>query len=115
MLKRKRQEMGEIVFVDDSGLESKVAIGASETVLQAAVDGAIDLANSCEGMGSCGTCRVFVLSSATPLEPRNDVESERASDLAFAENERLACQIRPQAGMRLQIPSAHKMDSHKSK
>ena len=67
----------------------------------------IELNHSCGGMGTCGTCRVRILSSLEslgPLEPRNEIEIEMANDRGFAENERLACQLAIVNGLKFRIP-----------
>lgn len=62
------------------------------TVLEALVRENIDIDHSCGGMGSCGTCRIFVASGANNLSARSEIELEMAQDRGFADDERLACQ-----------------------
>jgi len=52
----------------------------------------LEVSHACGGMGSCGTCRVRILSEVT-LPPRNDLEEERAQELGFSEETRLSCQL----------------------
>jgi 2Fe-2S ferredoxin len=75
------------------------------TVLEAALSGGVDLAHSCGGMGSCGTCRVIVLEpSSCEIAPRNEIEQEMAEDRGFRAEERLACQIFACRDLKVQIP-----------
>jgi 2Fe-2S ferredoxin len=64
----------------------------------------IDIDHSCGGMGSCGTCRIIVQSDLETLPERNEIEQERANDLNFENNERLACQLCPQNNLKIKIP-----------
>ena len=76
-----------------------------ETILDAILDAGLELDNSCGGMGTCGTCRVFVEKGLELLTQRNDPESEIATDRKFLENERLACQNFAQNGMVIRKPT----------
>ena len=64
----------------------------------------LPLSHSCEGMGSCGTCRVFILSGLENLPPRNDIEQEMARDRGFKAHERLACQLTPRESLSFKLP-----------
>lgn len=73
------------------------------TVLELLLNNNIDIDHSCGGMGSCGTCRIIV-SSEMPLPERNEIEAERADDLGFKKEERLACQLCPIQNLKIKIP-----------
>ncbi|NQY99664.1 MAG: (2Fe-2S)-binding protein [Bdellovibrionales bacterium] len=77
-------------------------MGGKETVLDVALSNKLDIGHTCEGMGSCTTCRVFVLDG--DAGPRTEIEQERADERGFADNERLACQIKPIEGLKLKLP-----------
>lgn len=81
-----------------------IEIGNCSTVLDVALSGEIEIGHSCGGMGSCGTCQVVVTSELAALSPRSDVEIEMAENRGFKEHERLACQLTPAAGLKVQIP-----------
>jgi 2Fe-2S ferredoxin len=81
-----------------------VTIGTAGSVLDVALGGDVAIGHSCGGMGSCGTCRVMVVKSEQPLPPRSELETVMAEDRGFQEQERLACQLPPQAGMVIAIP-----------
>lgn len=97
--KKKRPDSGEVVF---EPIHKSAIIGDSENLLQVALSNKIELAHTCEGMGSCTTCRVYVMEGA--MSPRTEVEQERASERGFKEHERLACQLKPEDGMVVKIP-----------
>jgi len=75
------------------------------TVLDVALGNKIDLNHSCGGMGSCTTCRVFVVKAPQGEPPKTAVEKEQVKERNFKENERLACQLRPTPGMVIWIPT----------
>ncbi len=70
-----------------------------ESLLEVALNNKVDIAHSCGGMGTCGTCRVEIESSIIELPERNEIEQEMANDRSFTPELRLACQLTPQAGL----------------
>ena len=74
------------------------------SILEVAIDNDIPLNHSCGGMGSCTTCRIFVIQGAETLGPRNEIESEHAQMRGYEFNERLSCQTEAKAGIICQIP-----------
>ncbi len=83
-------------------MHKSAIIGNSETLLQVALSNKVGLSHTCEGMGSCTTCRVFVLEGE--MSKRTEVERERAIERSFKDNERLACQLKPVDGMVVNVP-----------
>lgn len=79
-----------------------------QSILDVALRGGIEVDHTCGGHGTCGTCRVEVLEGLQNLPARSDIELEMAQDRGFSENERLACQIPPVAGLSLRIPRTPK-------
>jgi len=90
-------------------LPGEIVVQASqtETILEALTEAGIEMDNSCGGMGTCGTCRVFVEKGLEKLGPRNDPEAELAQDRKFAENERLTCQNFVKDGLVLRKPESY--------
>jgi len=76
------------------------------TLLQGLLDAGVEISHSCGGNGTCGTCRVEVLSDPNQLKPRNDIEAEMAEDRGFERSERLACQLQVACDFKIKIPSA---------
>lgn len=76
------------VFPDDK----IVSASHDESILQAVLRAKIDLDHSCGGMGTCGTCRIFVNSGLERFAERGELEQEIALDREFCPEERLACQ-----------------------
>lgn len=75
-----------------------------QSVLDIAIRMKIPLNHTCGGNATCGTCRVFVVQGLENLPPRNELEQEMAEDRGFQENERLACQLEPIAGLIVEVP-----------
>jgi len=88
--------------------EKAIEIKDQRTVLEMALSGGVELNHSCGGMGSCGTCRVEVLSPLSDLAPRTELELEMAEERGFAPEERLACQLTPKKGLSVWVPDQRK-------
>lgn len=86
-----------VVFLPE-GRELEFVTG--ETVLEIAEAHRLGLAHSCGGMGSCGTCRIFVEPPAVELPEKEGLELEMSENRGFQENERLACQLLAVPGLR---------------
>lgn len=52
----------------------------------------LSISQSCGGNATCTTCRVLVIKGLENCSPREGIEAERAEEVGFPENERLACQ-----------------------
>lgn len=74
------------------------------SVLDVALEHKIPINHSCEGMGTCGTCRVFVEEGIGLLDAPNDIEKEMIEARSFDQQERLACQNPACAGLKIRIP-----------
>ena len=57
----------------------------------------------CGGRGRCATCRVLVVSSERALPPPDKVERNLLEKIAAPAQVRLACQLRPQCDMTVQV------------
>lgn len=86
--------------IDDRVIEA----APEENVLEACLRVGHPVEHSCGGMGSCGTCRVFVMAGLQALDARNEVEAEMAADRGFNADERLSCQTIPVDGLKLKTP-----------
>ena len=84
-------------------LDLEVPFSNEKSILEVLNKQDIEIDQSCEGMGTCGTCRIVVLDSKV-LPERNEIESERATLLEFKDSERLACQLHPIDQIRIKIP-----------
>lgn len=81
----------------------RVEADVGTTVLEASRAGGIDIATACGGLGSCGLCRVEILTGKVDAV----TEKER---LLFSrhrqEGERLSCCVRPRGDLRVHIPNS---------
>lgn len=75
-----------------------------QNLLELCIRKKIPLSHSCEGMASCGTCRVIILDGTEELPPRNNLEQEMADDRGFRPEERLACQLNLSKSFSFKLP-----------
>ncbi|XGC80798.1 2Fe-2S iron-sulfur cluster-binding protein [Bdellovibrio bacteriovorus] len=78
-----------------------------QSVLDVALRHKIPLNHTCGGNGTCGTCLVHVVEGLERIGPRNEIETEIAEDRKFADHERLACQIKPQDQLVVEIKKSN--------
>ncbi len=86
------------------GCRRELKASQGKTLLETLLDEDFEIAHSCGGMGTCGTCRVVVTSEVDKLPPRNEVESEMAEDRGFHPSERLACQLEISSSLTIKVP-----------
>lgn len=85
------------------GLSCEAKFIRGKSILEAALMSGIEIPNSCGGMGTCGTCRIEIVSGGDDVEPPNEVERETAKEKNFKKNERLACQILARDGCKVRV------------
>ncbi|WP_051360035.1 adenylate/guanylate cyclase domain-containing protein [Adhaeribacter aquaticus] len=74
--------------------ENVIAIEESQTLLEASLAAGIPHYHACGGNGQCSTCRVLVLEGAEQLSEQNSCERVARQVRKFADDIRLACQIK---------------------
>ncbi len=80
------------------GGERRIVVAAGRTVLETALDAAIDMPFSC-AVGGCGTCRVQLAQGSVVMDEPNCLSAaERASGYV------LACVSRPSSACTLEVP-----------
>lgn len=79
-----------------------VEVQAGATLLDAARLGGVDLASDCGGEGSCGQCRVRILSGR--VSPPGEDERAWLAPGALEEGERLACRCRVRSAVTVHVP-----------
>jgi len=89
----------EVKFLPE-GKRNVVEDGA--TVIAAAIDGGVDLANICGGKGYCRKCVVEVLQGE--LSPPTDQERKRIPADKLSHGYRLACQARVHGNVIIRVP-----------
>jgi len=84
----------------------QVSFTGQPSVLELALANRLPIEHSCGGMGTCGTCRIFVNLKQGQLPERNEVEAEMARDRNFLPHERLACQLTALDGLEVSLPDS---------
>ncbi len=80
-----------------------VYVPAGETVLEAALEGGLELHSPCGGHGTCGGCRVIFASTAPEPTPE---DSRHLSTDEIADGVRLACRARLACDSVINIPES---------
>lgn len=70
----------------------------------------VSISQSCDGNGTCTSCRVFILKGVDSCSPRTEVELERATERNFLINERLACQTTIGGDLEIEILNPEPID-----
>ena len=52
----------------------------------------ISISYSCGGLGTCTTCRIIIRKNESAFTQRTELETERAEERSFSDQERLSCQ-----------------------
>lgn len=94
----KTQNRSLIKLIDAFGIEHHLAATAGKTILDIAVENSVEMAHSCGGMGSCGTCRIRLHADLGPIPAIEGTEAEMAIDRGYLPDERLSCQIEIPSG-----------------
>jgi uncharacterized 2Fe-2S/4Fe-4S cluster protein (DUF4445 family) len=84
------------VTFQPSGQVAEVAEGTS--LFDAGGGVAVGIDTACVGKGTCGLCRVKVLSGAEHLSPYSDEEEKHLGNLYHLTRVRLACRTRVAGG-----------------
>ena len=86
--------------------EKTVYASHGQTILDAILSADLEIDHTCGGMGTCGTCRVFVEQGLETFQEPGEIESEIRNQRGFARNERLCCQNLAAPGLILRKPDS---------
>ncbi len=86
--------------------EKTVYASHGQTILEAIISADIEIDHTCGGMGTCGTCRIFVEHGLDSFPEAGEIESEIRTQRGFAANERLCCQNLVAPGLVLRKPKS---------
>ncbi|CAN5478426.1 2Fe-2S iron-sulfur cluster-binding protein [soil metagenome] len=90
--------MANITWITPDGSRHTLDVRNDESLMQAAVDAAIDgIVGECGGSAMCATCHVYVEEAPPGVLPEPDDVEEAMLDSVAAErlpNSRLSCQIK---------------------
>ncbi|MEJ2172031.1 MAG: NADH:ubiquinone reductase (Na(+)-transporting) subunit F [Woeseiaceae bacterium] len=90
---------GTVKVLVNGDKELKMPVGIK--LMQGLADAGIFVASACGGGGTCGQCRVQVLSGGGAILP---TETSLISKREAADHERLSCQVAVKQDMRIQVP-----------
>jgi 2Fe-2S ferredoxin len=82
---------------------------SSKTVLKIFQENLIDWMHACGGKGRCTTCRMQVLAGAEQLSKPSAFEQKMLKAGRLEDDERLACQCRPQGDLLICVPDGTKL------
>ncbi len=83
-----------------------VEVNAGDSVLDAAVKGALPLEHACGGVCACSTCHVIVRQGFEALTPASEREEDMLDNApCLTTTSRLGCQIEVNADLAVEIPS----------
>ncbi|MCC7075412.1 MAG: 2Fe-2S iron-sulfur cluster binding domain-containing protein [Deltaproteobacteria bacterium] len=83
-----------------------VEVNAGDSVLDAAVKGALPLEHACGGVCACSTCHVIVRQGFEALTPASEREEDMLDNApCLTTTSRLGCQIEVNADLVVEIPS----------
>lgn len=86
-------EFSSAKLISIAEIEIKQTEMLSQNLLQILNAHNIGISQSCGGFATCTTCRIIVTKGSEGLSERQEIETERAVERGFSENERLACQV----------------------
>ena len=81
-----------------------ITFKANDNLLEVLNASKVSINQACGANGSCTSCRIIVIGDKSCLTPRTEIETERALERQFEENERLACQAFLLESVTIEIP-----------
>ena len=89
--------------VDFEPVGKRVEVPPGTSLLEAARQAGLELASACGGEGSCGQCRVTIITGA--VTPPVDSEAFILTDLEIYQGNRLACCTHVESDVKVNIPA----------
>lgn len=87
-------------------LELDVADG--ESIFAAARRANILVPTACNGKGTCGLCRIKIVSGKENLDAPSAIETRHLGNTYFITKLRLSCQVHPKGDCTVELPDAAK-------
>lgn len=94
----------QIYQIDFEPIGKRVNVPAGTSLLDAARHAGITLASTCGGEGTCGRCRVVIMSGE--VSPQGDADQRFLSQMDLFAGQRLACHARVWSDVKIQVPRA---------
>lgn len=89
------------VEIDINNGKKVLKVKGGSPLLQTLASQGIFVASACGGRGTCGACKVKVLSDVGPYLP---TEMPHMSSEDISKNVRLACQVKVKSGIKIELP-----------
>jgi uncharacterized 2Fe-2S/4Fe-4S cluster protein (DUF4445 family) len=96
--------MAETHEIDFEPIGKRVDVASGTTLLEAARQAGIGLASVCGGEGTCGRCRVVIMSGN--VTPPVDADRRFLSQLELTSGQRLACRCQIASDVKVHVPKA---------
>ena len=80
------------VQMQNTEFSTSIEFNGSQNLLELLNASKVSISQSCDGNGTCTTCRVLVIENLDSFGDRTEIECERATERSFLKSERLACQ-----------------------
>ena len=90
--------------IDFEPIGKRVEVPRDTPLIEAARLAGIGLASICGGEGTCGRCRLFIMSG--DVSPVVDADRRYLSELEIASGQRLGCRARALSDVKVQVPKA---------
>ena len=85
---------------------TRVAVNPDESLYEAGRRAGVPIPTACNGKGTCGLCRVKILTGAEALPPLTVEEKKHLGNTYFISRLRLSCRVRPTADVEVLLPDA---------
>jgi Na+-transporting NADH:ubiquinone oxidoreductase subunit F len=93
-----------ICKIDINSAERTLEVEGGQTLLDALTDNEVFIPSACGGKGSCGYCKVTVLSGGGPVLP---TETPLLTRQEIRQSIRLSCQVKVREDLRIRIPEEY--------
>src|SRR5512143_1021723 len=90
--------------IDFEPIGKRVDVAPGTDLLEAARQAGIGLASVCGGEGTCGRCRVMIMSGS--VTPPVDADHRFLSQLELMSGQRLACRCQIYSDVKVHVPKA---------
>lgn len=90
--------------VDFEPIGKRINVGPGSTLIEAARQAGIGLASVCGGEGTCGRCRVVIMSGQ--VSPPVEADRRFLSQIELSSGQRLACRCEVQSNVKVNVPKA---------
>ena len=91
------------VLITSDGVTTEVEVPEGTTLFEAGAKVAAGIDTACVGKGTCGLCRVKILSGAETLNPFTDEERKHLGNVYHLTKVRLSCRCKVSGDVAIEI------------